>query len=227
MARTLNPETHAVKRDAFIDVAQRLILAKGYEGFSVQEVIDETGASKGAFYHYFGAKSDLLEAIVERMADAVEATWDGIMSRPDLSAMARFEEVFHSTAQYKSARRDLTLAILEGWLSDGNVALREKLRDLVARRMTPVVERIVRQGVADGDFTATDPEATAQVIVALVQGIQEVATRLWLARQAGTATVDDVLRTFAGFSEAVDRILGLEPGRMVLGDPAVIREWFG
>lgn len=227
MARTINLATRAVRRDAFLDVAQRLIQAKGYESLSVQDVIDEVGASKGAFYHYFGSKTDLLEAIVERMADAVEATWAEVMTRPDLDAVARFEGIFSTTAQYKSARRDLSLALLEAWLSDRNTVLRERLRAMVARRLTPVLERIVRQGVAEGEFTSSDPEATARVIVGLIQGSQEQAAQLFVARQAGEIEFEEVVRTYAGFSEALDRILGIRPGRLSLTDPPTLREWFG
>jgi AcrR family transcriptional regulator len=226
MARTVNQATHAVRRDAFLDVAQHLIQAKGYESFSVQEVIDELGASKGAFYHYFGSKADLLEAIVERMADAVQASWDVVMARPDLDAVARFEGILATTAQYKTARRELSLALLEAWLSDRNTVLRERLRAMVARRLTPVVERIVRQGVAEGQFTASDPEAAARVIVGLVQASQEQAAHLFVARHAGEIQFEEVVRVYAGFSEALDRILGLRPGRLSLTDPPTLREWF-
>lgn len=227
MARTLNPATHAVRRDAFLDVAQRLIQTTGYESLSVQDVIDEVGASKGAFYHYFGSKADLLEAIVERMADGVEASWNEILTRDGIGARERLEGLFASTASYKNARRDLALALLEAWLSDRNTILRERLRELVARRMTPALELILRQGMADGEFTATDPEATARVIVALIQGSQEQAAQLFVARQAGQIELDEVLRVFAAFTEAMERILGLMPGRLSLTDPPTIRMWFG
>jgi AcrR family transcriptional regulator len=226
MARTRNPASHAVRRDAFLDVAQRLILAKGYDGFSIQDVLDETEASKGAFYHYFGAKSDLLEAIVDRMADAVEAAWHAIMDAPGLTAIQRFEAVFATTARYKNERRDLTLAILEGWLSESNTVLRERLRELVARRLSPVLLRILRQGIADGDFTASNPEGTAHVIVALIQGSQEEASRLFVGRQRGEVTIEEVESLFAAFQEALDRILGLRPGRLSLVDPPTLRTWF-
>jgi AcrR family transcriptional regulator len=226
MARTINPAAHSVRRDAFVDVAQRLIQAKGYDGFSIQDVIDEVGASKGAFYHYFGAKSDLLEAVVERMADGVEAAWDPVMSRPDRNAVQRFEGILATTAQYKAARRELALAILEAWLSDRNAILREKLRKMVARRLTPVLVRILRQGVDEGEFTTTDPEASARVVVALILGSQEEASRLFVDRQANAVSYADVERTFAAFSEALDRILGLQPGRLSLTDPPTLRAWF-
>lgn len=227
MARTLDPEVHAVKRDAFVDVAQRLILAKGYEAFSIQEVIDEVGASKGAFYHYFGSKGDLLEAIVERMADGVEGTWAEVMDRPGLSAQQRLEGLFATTAQYKNARKELALAVLEAWLSDRNTILRERLRELVARRMTPVLVKILWQGLDAGEFTATDPDATARVIVALIQGSQEQASHLFVARQAKELELADVERAFAAFSEALERILGVPPGSLSLTDPPTLRMWFG
>jgi AcrR family transcriptional regulator len=227
VARTINPARHAVRRDAFLDATQRLLLTKGYEGFSVQDVIDEVGASKGAFYHYFGAKSDLLEANVERMADAVQTIWDEIMARPGLSAIDRLDGVFGATAQYKNERRDLTLAVLEGWLADSNTVLREKLRSLVARRLSPVLVRVLEQGIADGDFTATDPEATAHVIVAVIQGIQEEASRLFVQRQAGEIEFEEVERLFGAYKLALERILGVEPGRLSLTDPPTLRMWFG
>ena len=61
MARTLDPAAHAVKRDTFLDAAQRLIKTKGYEALSVQDVLAAVGTSKGAFYHYFDSKAALLD----------------------------------------------------------------------------------------------------------------------------------------------------------------------
>ena len=63
MPRTLNPLAHAIRRDAFLDVAERLIRIKGYEQMTVQDVLDELDASKGAFYHYFDSKEALLQAV--------------------------------------------------------------------------------------------------------------------------------------------------------------------
>ncbi|HLX36110.1 MAG TPA: TetR/AcrR family transcriptional regulator [Candidatus Limnocylindrales bacterium] len=226
MARTLNPQSHAVKRDAFVDVGQRLIQTKGYEAFTVQDVLDELDASKGAFYHYFGSKADLLEAVVERMADAVEITWADPMSRPGLSARERLEAVFALTAQWKNARRELVLGVLDAWMSDHNAIVRDKLRALVASRMTTLLTAILRQGVADGDFSVTDPEASAHVIVGLVQTVQERAGELFVARQDGRIEKAEVSRTFEAFAEAFERIVGLSPHTVRFVDPQTIDLWF-
>ena len=46
--------------------ARRLFLEKGFAQTSVQEIVAGAGLTKGAFYHYFGAKEDLLRVIYER-----------------------------------------------------------------------------------------------------------------------------------------------------------------
>ena len=38
-------------------------------------MLEDVGASKGAFYHYFDSKAALLEAVVERMVDDATARW--------------------------------------------------------------------------------------------------------------------------------------------------------
>jgi AcrR family transcriptional regulator len=91
MARTVNPTLHTVRRDAFLDVAQRLIQTKGYEAMSVQDVLDELEASKGAFYHYFDSKLALLEAVVDSFADVGLATVGPILNDPTLPALRKLE----------------------------------------------------------------------------------------------------------------------------------------
>ena len=48
MARTVNVAVHAVRREAFVEAAQRLMQTKGYEQMSIQDLLDELDASRGA-----------------------------------------------------------------------------------------------------------------------------------------------------------------------------------
>ncbi len=47
--------------------AQALFAEKGFAGTSVQDVVDRAGVTKGAMYHYFAAKEDLLHEIYGRV----------------------------------------------------------------------------------------------------------------------------------------------------------------
>src|SRR5437016_13390047 len=113
MARTVNATLHMVRRDAFLDVAQRLVQAKGFESMSIQDVLDELEVSKGAFYHYFDSKQALLEAVVERFADGAMATVAPILGDPDLPALRKLEKVFAGIARWKAESKELVLAIID------------------------------------------------------------------------------------------------------------------
>jgi AcrR family transcriptional regulator len=227
MARTVNATLHTVRRDAFLDVAQRLVTIKGYEAMSIQDVLDELEASKGAFYHYFDSKQALLEAVVERFADGAMASLAPVLNDPDLPALAKLEQVFAGIASLKAEQKDLMLAIIEVWNSDGNAIVREKVRRLSERIMVPLFSAVVRQGVAEGTLQVDSPDETARVLVSLMLGFQLQATDLFIARQAGTISFEVVQRAVAANTEAFERILGVPKGSVRLTDEATLRFWFG
>jgi AcrR family transcriptional regulator len=125
VARTVNPTLHSVRRDAFLDAAQRLIQTKGYEAMSVQDLLDDLEASKGAFYHYFDSKQALLEAVIERFADAAMAGLAPVLADPELLALRKLDSLFAGIARFKAERKELVLAIIKVWSSDGNAIVRE------------------------------------------------------------------------------------------------------
>jgi AcrR family transcriptional regulator len=227
MARTVNATLHTVRRDAFLDVAQRLVTTKGYEAMSIQDVLDELEASKGAFYHYFDSKQALLEAVVERFADGAMASLAPVLNDPDLPALTKLEKVFAGIASLKAEQKDLMLAIIEVWNSDGNAIVREKVRRLSERIMVPLFTTVVRQGVDEGTLEVDSPEDTARVLVSLMQGFQLLATDLFIARQAGTVSFEVVRRSVAANTEAFERILGVPKGSLTLTDEPTLRFWFG
>jgi len=227
MPRTVNPTLYTVRRDAFLDVAQRLIQTKGYEAMSVQDVLNELEASKGAFYHYFDSKQALLEAVVDRFADVGLATVGPILNDPTLPALRKLEKVFAGIARFKAEQKELVVAIMEVWKSDSNAIVREKLRRLTEKRTLPLLSTVVRQGVDEGTFHLASPEETTRVLFALMQGFQEIALDDFIARQAGTITFDHVKRSVESFTDAFERILGVEKGSVTLTDEPTLRFWFG
>src|SRR5690349_11359292 len=139
MPRTLDRSAHALRRDAFVDAARRLIQAKGYEQMSVQDVLDALVTSRGAFYHYFDSKVGLLAAVVERMAEDAMAGVRPALADPRLSAMDKLGALFASVARIKGAQRELVLELTRVWFSDANVLVRDRLRQATLTHLAPVL----------------------------------------------------------------------------------------
>jgi len=233
VARTFDDEAHALRREEFLDVAQRLLETKGYERMSIQDVLAESGASKGAFYHYFGSKQALLEATVDRLADAVAARLAPVATEPGVAAVDKLGRFFAALAGWKSRRRDLLVALLRVWQSDDNAIVRQKLRPGIADRIAPLLVGVVDQGVREGVFTAPYPDRTARLIVSLVQDLNDQFATLMLAVTAQAPGQEDrrgpmrtVEHTVTAYTDALERILGAPTGSVLLVDPDVLRPWF-
>jgi AcrR family transcriptional regulator len=226
MARTLDPTAYAVRRDAFLDAAEHLIRTKGYEQTSVQDILDAAGASRGAFYHYFDSKEELLQAVVERMTDAAIAVIEPIVADPDLPAAAKLQAVFATAGRWKTERSDLLLAFLRSWYSDQNDLVRLRVARSGAARLTPLLAGVARQGAAERTFSCTSPDDAATILLALLNGSSDAIGRLVLDRQDGRTTFAEVERFMAAYEEAIERILGLPAGSFVLVDTHALHVWF-
>jgi AcrR family transcriptional regulator len=226
VARTVDSATHAIRREAFVVAATRLFQSKGYEETSVQDILDALGTSRGAFYHYFESKGALLDAVIEQMVDEALASVEPRLADHDLTAVGQLHALFGGIAAWKSEHADLAEALARVWLSDHNALVRDRFRRTVAHRLTPRLADIVSEGVAEGVFTSPDPDGTAEVLAALLLGMNLRATELYLAGQAGHLTYADAVRTFEAYADAVDRILGAFPGSFPRTDERVLRTWF-
>jgi AcrR family transcriptional regulator len=230
MPRTLNPVAHAIKRDAFLDAGERLIRTRGYEQMTVQDVLDDLGSSKGAFYHYFDSKAALLAAIIERMVGTATAGVEPVAADPQLSAVQKLQGVFSGIARWKGEQPELqpevVSSLMRTWFSDENTVVREQLRRSTARRLTPLLVAIVRQGQADGTFSVSSAEGAAGVLVALVLGLSETATQLYLDRLDDLVRLEDVECRLRAYREAFERVLGLPEGSLVLVEDRSLHVWF-
>jgi AcrR family transcriptional regulator len=223
----VNVQARTVRRDAFLDAAQQLIQTKGYEQMSVQDVLDALDTSRGAFYHYFDSKLELLEAVVERFADSAMTAVDPILSDPSLSALGKLGRIVGGIARFKAQSKDLVLALIEVMNSDSNVLFREKLRRMTAVRLRPILSTVIAQGIKEGVVTARWPEETATVLLSMIQGYQDVAAEQFMARQANRISFEAVKRSYLALTQALERILGVPAGSVQLIDDATLHFWFG
>ncbi len=226
MARTLNRTTHAVRREAFLDVGERLIRTKGYEQMSVQDILDDARASKGAFYHYFDSKEALLGAVIERITDTAVGVLEPVVDDPHLSAPEKLQAVFSQAGRWKAERSDLLLGLMRSWYSAENDLVRLRLVRAGAARIAPLLCRIVRQGTAEGAFSLASPDQTAEILVALLHGSGDAFGRLLLERRDGLVSFEQVEGRVAAYNEAIERILGLPAGSFVLIDAPSLHVWF-
>jgi TetR/AcrR family transcriptional repressor of nem operon len=72
MKKKKNPEK---SRNDIIDSALTVIYQKGFKAASINEILMDTGLTKGALYHHFPNKNAVGYAILDRVRDMIQDTW--------------------------------------------------------------------------------------------------------------------------------------------------------
>ena len=225
MARVVNEGEYAVKRNQILDAAQRLIYSKGYEQMSIQDMLDELQISKGAFYHYFGSKQALLEALIERMMHEAEQVITPIVQDPNLAAIEKFQRFFDTIARWKTARKKIMLAILQSWYSDDNAILRQKVSMAGLKWFTPLLALIICQGGREGVITTPYPEQVSGVLMSLMLGMGDAIAESFLPDGLDHRALQRIQLTIDVYADAMERILGVPPHSIQFMDPEILKEW--
>jgi AcrR family transcriptional regulator len=223
MARTLNPATHAVRRDEILDAAERFIRARGYEAMSIQDLQDELGVSRGAIYHYFGSKEAILDAVIARTTAAGMAVLEPIVDDPTLDAVAKLQAIFSAGSAWKLERSDLLLAVIRSWIAPSNDLVRYRTERAAYAQYTGLMARIIRQGTAEGAMNPSFPDEAAAILTAIFTGTADTVRKFMLDRQV---SFEEVSQFMHAYEEAIERVLGIPPGTFTLIDLASLRTWF-
>ena len=88
-------------RERILDAAQALILDHGFSATTVDAVVGRAGATKGAFFHHFGSKSDLARALVERYAALDRSHLEQGLARAEKLASDPLQQVLLLIAFYE------------------------------------------------------------------------------------------------------------------------------
>ncbi|HCE02076.1 MAG TPA: TetR/AcrR family transcriptional regulator [Acidobacteria bacterium] len=225
MARTVDDAAHARRRQSFLEAAGRVIERKGYEQMTVQDVLDDVGQSKGAFYHYFDSKQALVKGLVGRLSEAIFTHLEQRVSAPDLSALDKLTCLFRESSQLKLERKGLWSALLPMWLSAGNAAVRERASSQVRERMTPVLGQIIAQGVTEGVFTTQHPHQVARMIFVIREDFGHVVMDLLTTPAPGHPDHAQVEQAVAAYNETLERVLGAPTGSLHPLDAADLMAW--
>ncbi len=231
MPRVIKEEDYAARRNGILDAARQLVYTKGYEQMSIQDILDALKISKGAFYHYFESKPALLEALMDRLGDEAEAKFMPLLNDPNLPALEKLRRYFSSAVQWKSAQKEYLLALLRVWYSDENAITRQKILTVMLKRITPVFTQVIQQGVREGTLHTSFPEQAVEIVLYLIVGLGDKFAEVILGHEAGTINLNaeerfQVMRkAVAGYTDALERVLGIANGTLELMDDDSIRVW--
>ena len=191
MARNKYPEITVEK---ILDAAQRLFLEKGYDNTTIQDIVDELGGlTKGAVYHHFKSKEEIMDAVGDRMFRE-NNPFEAVMGRKDLNGLEKLREMVRVN-QSDRARQDMniqSMPILK------NPRVLAGMIEANRKELTPYFERLIEEGCRDGSIHTEYGKELAELIPLL--------TSLWLAPTFFPSTAEGMLKKFRFIREMLEKM---------------------
>lgn len=191
MARNKHPE---VTEERILDVAQQLFLEKGYENTTIQDIVDGLGGlTKGAVYHHFKSKEEIMDAVGDRMFFS-NNPFEAVRGRTDLNGLQKLQEAVRLN-QSDQERVRLTAQSIP--IAKSPRLLQEMI---VSNRkvLTPYFLELIEEGNRDGSMHTDYPREIAELLPLL--------TSLWLLPSVFPASREQMKRKFLFLGEMLEKM---------------------
>jgi TetR/AcrR family transcriptional regulator, cholesterol catabolism regulator len=192
----------AQTREMLLESALALFGAKGFHATSVQEIVEGAGLTKGAFYHHFASKEDVLRLIHDEFLEVQGSLVEEILETYD-SPVDQLRELVRVSV-LSTARYQAHVAVFfqeRRFLTGERGADVKRRRDAVERKM----EQIVRRGIESGELDpGVDPRIAIFGIVGMTAWVHQ-----WY-RPGGALSAETI----------ADELARMTLDGLVLGQPA-------
>ncbi len=154
--RPLKAKLREVRAELILDVAEEVLVEKGYHDTAMDEVAARAGIAKGTLYQHFPHKQDLGLALFERGLMLFEQIVQQAVASSSLTARARLEHILLAVYQEHQGLRAQLLQLLYHDMDIRKSLLEQKgrLRERV-ERCAAQIRHILEEGRAAGEFDPT------------------------------------------------------------------------
>lgn len=191
MARNKYPE---ITKARILDAATKLFLENGWEETTIQDIIDDLGdVTRGAFYHHFKSKNDIIDAVTTTLF---------IQDNPVTAAKAD-----NQLNGLEKLKKVLLLAVTDKeqlkFMKSAPSVLRspqfvaKQLNDCIYS-ISPQLQAYIEEGIHDGSISVDYPKQTAESLVIL--------TNLWFNAVLFPVSKDEFMQKLEHFKMMFDSI---------------------
>lgn len=171
--RKVDPVKHEQKRRQILGAAFRCFIRDGFRGASTTDICAEAGISPGHLYHYFPSKVAIIEAMIDMGLARAAAHFEKILATPDVIE-ALLADIEDSSLRFRPAQILNMDGLAEAARNPEFAKVIERHTTAVRRMWSDFLRQAQSQGRVDPEL---DPEATANVLIALIDGSRAMPIR--------------------------------------------------
>lgn len=205
-----------LRREAILRAAEKLFFERGYDETSIQDILDALSISKGGFYHYFESKIALLEEICrQRSAREIERLRMELFSGRFTPAQ-KLNLLLGAINPFFRETPEFTALLLKISYIDGDVHFREQTRVFMMEQLHPLVDGVLREGMADGSFFTRIPGQLGRIVLMLGYDVSDEVCRILAANPENPDCAIEVMDVLGAYRECVEGLTGAAFGSIAL-----------
>ena len=151
------------RKNEIINAANELFALKGYDGTSVNDILEKVGIAKGTLYHHFKSKEDILDALIERFNTKVIEIATDISLDKNVPISGRMVKVVLALNVSESEEGAEMIELMH---KPQNALMHQKSNKLLLETVTPIMANLLSEGVNEGIFNTSFPYESTEMLLA-------------------------------------------------------------
>ena len=156
------------RREDILQSAVRLFVTKGYHAATLQDIADELGLTRPAFYYYFRSKQEILEAICRKAVESADAVVNNALKLPAANYAQAVRQTLQAYAAYIAA--DITTAIMMRNYEEMSPGEKQRLTTRRRARQDKVLA-LVKKGIRAGEFSSAQPKIAVLIAFEAIHSV--------------------------------------------------------
>ena len=149
----------AARRSEILDAAEKLFGTKGYDATSTGDILRELGIARGTLYYHFKSKEDILDAMIDRLTQALAARAAEVLDRKDIPVLQRLTLMMQSLQVNNAVGHEIMSQVHK----PQNALMHQKMQERMLTAVVPLVTSLLQEAREEGLCQTRYPEEVTEM----------------------------------------------------------------
>lgn len=161
MGRNKYPE---ITENRILEMAMKLFIEKGYEQTTLQDIADAIGMTRGAIYHHFKDKAEVVNAVMGYLFHKT-VPFEAIKENKGLDALGKMRQIVMHAVRADD-QVDLYLPLSKSL--PNNPKLAAAYMEFTKNELVAIFQELIEEGGEEGTIQVSEPRIIAELLAVIL-----------------------------------------------------------
>ena len=164
------PDMSEIRRNQILDAATKVFVRQGFQHARMDDIVEESGLSKGTLYWYFKSKEDIINAILRRLFTGDLENLENLV-QAEGSASERLVQLTNDRVIGLKQMSSLVPIIFEFYAVAVHQQWVKQFINVYFQHFRTLLEKLIQQGIDRGEFRHVNAKNAAISFASLYEGL--------------------------------------------------------